>query len=76
MTLIKSILKQGIKAAFLKQANKKSVNDDPLQSVEELAEDLSIVIDAYIKLGTVNTIVTGASATGGPVTAKGTGKIT
>ncbi len=75
MALSKVLLKTGIKSAFIKQANKKSVNDDPMISIEELSEDLSNVIYNFIKTGTVNTVVTGSSVSGGPVTGKGTGTI-
>ena len=75
MPLSKVLLKTGIKNAFIKQANKQSVNDDPMQSIEELSEDLTNVIYNFIKTGTVNTTVTGSSVTGGPVTAKGIGNI-
>lgn len=75
MPLVKSVLEAAILAAFEKQAAKQSEGDAPAQSLKEIAADLATAIDAYIKTGTVNTVVTGTSPSG-PVTGTGVGSIT
>jgi hypothetical protein len=50
MALVKSILKQKIKAALDKQ---KAAESDPAASADSLAQDLTDAIDAYIKSATV-----------------------
>jgi len=56
MALVIKTLEDGILAALEKQANKSGQNDDPEQSRKELAEDLAIIIDSYIKSATVNVV--------------------
>lgn len=74
MALNKTSLELAIKTAFDRQAAKNQTNDDPAVSRQEIAQDLANAIDAYIKSGTVNTTVTGASPSGA-VTGTGTGSI-
>lgn len=74
MALVKSVLETAILAAFEKQAAKQQEGDDPAASRQEIAADLATAIDAYIKTGTVNTVVTGTSPSG-PVTGTGVGTI-
>lgn len=72
MALVKAVLQTAIEAAFNKQATKTAEGDDPAVSVKEIAADLATAIDAYIKSASVLSVVTGSSATGGPVTGTAT----
>lgn len=76
MTLVISTLSAAILAAMNKQAAKTDPSDSPVVAQQEFADDLATAIDAYIKTGTVNTTVTGTSATGGPVAGTGSGAVT
>ena len=57
MPMIKTVLKQGIKMAFLKQMAKPG--PDKKQTAEQLAQDLSTIIDLYIRSALVTTVVIG-----------------
>jgi hypothetical protein len=62
MPLIKTVLSSAIKAAFTKQADKKSEGDSPETAIQELSDDIATAIDAYIKSALVT--VTGVSPSG------------
>lgn len=74
MALVKTVLEAEILAAMAKQASKTGENDNPEVSRKEFAADLANAIDAYIKSGSVNTVVTGTSPSGA-VTGTGVGNI-
>ena len=69
MPLIKPVLERQIYAAFKKLL----ASSDQASAQRDLASDLASAIDSYIKSATIITppgqVVTGAAATGGPVTA-------
>ena len=71
MALVKQTLKTEIKSIL----NSLKTETDQKQAIDEFADRLATAIDNYIKTATVNTTVTGSSATGGPVTATGTGTL-
>lgn len=72
MALDKTILAQALKAAFDAQSDKQV---DPAAARAQQAEQVADAIDAFIKSGSVQTTVTGTSATGGAVTGTGLGNI-
>lgn len=75
MALVKETLKTGIVAAFMAQSEKKK---NPEAALNDLADKLATAIDAYVKSGTVSTVVTGACATpagAGTITGTGTGSV-
>ena len=71
MALVKQTLKTEIKSILNSLKNK----TDQAQAIDEFADRLATAIDNYIKTATVNTTVTGSSASGGPVTGTGTGTL-
>ena len=73
MALVKETLKTAILLAFMSQMTK---TDNPESALDDLSDKLATAIDAYIKSGTVGTVVTGTSVSGGAVTGTGTGQIT
>ena len=66
MALNKTALQSALKTIFEKEGN----------TSESVAADMATAIEAYVKSGTVTTVVTGTSATGGAVTGSGTGSVT
>lgn len=75
MALVIADLESKILAALNKQSLKDGETDSPEVSRKELAKEIAIAVDAYLKTATVNTTVTGTSATGGPVTGVGVGTL-
>jgi hypothetical protein len=73
MPLNKTELAADIKAALDAESDK---DVDPAEARERQSTALANAIDKYIKAGTVQTTLTGTSATGGPITGTGTGGIT
>jgi len=73
MPLNKNLLAQAIREAFDAESD---VQVDPAEARQRQAEKIANAIDSFIRSGTVQTTVTGTSATGGPVTGTGTGGIT
>lgn len=71
MALVKQTLKTEIKSIL----NSLKTETDQAQAIDEFADRLATAIDNYIKTATVNTTVTGSSATGGAVTGTGTGTL-
>ncbi len=71
MALVKQTLKTEIKNIL----NSLKTKTDQAQAIDEFADRLATAIDNYIKTATVNTTVTGTSASGGPVTGTGTGTL-
>ena len=71
MALVKQTLKTEIKSIL----NSLKTETDQAQAIDEFADRLATAIDNYIKTATVNTTVTGSSATGGPVTGTGIGTL-
>ena len=65
MALDKATLKASIKAICESEGN----------TAESAATALADAIDAYVRTATVNTIVTGSSVSGGPVTGTGVGTL-
>lgn len=73
MPLNKTLLAQAIREAFDAESD---VQVTPAEARQRQAEKIADAIDSFIRSGTVQTTVTGTSATGGPVTGTGTGGIT
>ena len=71
MALVKQTLKTDIKSIL----NSLKTKTDQAQAIDEFADRLATAIDNYIKTATVNTTVTGSSASGGAVTGTGTGTL-
>ena len=71
MALVKQTLKTEIKSIL----NSLKTETDQAQAIDEFADRLATAIDNYIKTATVNTTVTGSSASGGAVTGTGTGTL-
>lgn len=73
MALNKTALKTGIEGLLTDMRTKEEISDD------YFADQLSTLIEAYVKSGTVNTMVTGTCATpagAGTITGQGQGNLT
>lgn len=57
------------------KAQIKSIMESDGNTAESAAAALADAIDAYVRTATVNTIVTGSSVSGGPVTGTGVGTL-
>lgn len=75
MALVKETLAAAILTAFNKQAAKTAQGDSPALAAQELADDIATAIDAFVKSGTVDSVLT-ASSPSGPVTGTATGSMT
>jgi len=71
MALNKNTLKTEIKGIL----NSLKDKTDQAQAIDEFADKLATAVDNYLRTATVNTTVTGTSATGGAVTGTGVGNL-
>lgn len=76
----KAQFKSTLKSKLSELSDNENSNKTPEEAIEEFAEFISNELEIWIKkakiTAPVNTQVTGASATGGPVTGNGVGNIT